>query len=48
MRIGFTPATKGSAVVVYWSAMDAKNALDFLNGYKHKNRYLVGTSYIDP
>jgi pre-mRNA branch site protein p14 len=42
IRKGISLDTKGTAYVVFWNAMDAKNALEKLNGFNFQNRYLVG------
>ncbi|KAJ2971436.1 hypothetical protein NUW58_g9421 [Xylaria curta] len=41
IRKGISGDTKGTAYVVFWNAMDAKNALEKLNGFNFQNRYLV-------
>jgi pre-mRNA branch site protein p14 len=41
IRQGISPEAKGTAYVVFWNVMDAKNALDKLNGFNFQNRYLV-------
>ncbi|KAI0864126.1 hypothetical protein F4860DRAFT_465003 [Xylaria cubensis] len=41
IRKGISGETKGTAYVVFWNAMDAKNALEKLNGFNFQNRYLV-------
>ncbi|KAJ8127679.1 hypothetical protein O1611_g5957 [Lasiodiplodia mahajangana] len=41
IRKGISVDTKGTAYVVFWNAMDAKNALEKLNGFNFQNRYLV-------
>ncbi|KAI0392382.1 hypothetical protein F5Y17DRAFT_459889 [Xylariaceae sp. FL0594] len=41
IRKGISLDTKGTAYVVFWNAMDAKNALEKLNGFNFQNRYLV-------
>ena len=46
IRKGISVDTKGTAYVVFWNVMDAKNALEKLNGYNFQNRYLVGTSTV--
>lgn len=43
IRQGISVEAKGTAYVVFWNVMDAKNALEKLNGYNFQNRYLVGT-----
>lgn len=42
IRQGTAANTKGTAYVVYEDIMDAKAALDRLNGFNFQNRYLVG------
>ncbi|KAI0383775.1 hypothetical protein F5Y04DRAFT_278401 [Hypomontagnella monticulosa] len=42
IRQGISVEAKGTAYVVFWNVMDAKNALEKLNGYNFQNRYLVG------
>ncbi|KAI1645646.1 pre-mRNA branch site protein p14 [Daldinia loculata] len=41
IRQGISVEAKGTAYVVFWNVMDAKNALEKLNGYNFQNRYLV-------
>ncbi|RMZ90113.1 hypothetical protein DV736_g2665, partial [Chaetothyriales sp. CBS 134916] len=41
IRSGSSPATKGTAYVVYEDVVDAKQACDKLNGFNFMNRYLV-------
>ncbi|KAF7332061.1 RNA-binding domain-containing protein [Mycena kentingensis (nom. inval.)] len=41
IRIGNEQKTKGTAFVVYDDVMDAKNALDHLNGFHLQERYIV-------
>ncbi|KAF5321232.1 hypothetical protein D9619_000492 [Psilocybe cf. subviscida] len=41
IRIGNDAKTKGTAFVVYEDVMDAKNALDHLNGFHLLERYIV-------
>ncbi|CAJ2502016.1 Uu.00g048690.m01.CDS01 [Anthostomella pinea] len=41
IRKGISLEAKGTAYVVFWNAMDAKNALEKLNGFNFQNRYLV-------
>jgi len=41
VRIGNDPKTRGTAFVVYEDVMDAKNALDHLNGFHLQERYIV-------
>ncbi|KAF8742447.1 hypothetical protein AX14_004316 [Amanita brunnescens Koide BX004] len=41
LRIGNEPKTKGTAFVVFEDVMDAKNALDHLNGFHLQERYIV-------
>lgn len=41
IRIGNEAKTKGTAFVVYDDVMDAKNALDHLNGFHLQERYIV-------
>ncbi|KAI0164968.1 hypothetical protein GGR57DRAFT_497838 [Xylariaceae sp. FL1272] len=41
IRKGISGETKGTAYIVFWNAIDAKNALDKLNGFNFQNRYLV-------
>lgn len=42
IRIGDGPKTKGTAFVAFEEMVDAKNALDHLNGYHLQERYIVG------
>lgn len=41
IRIGNEQKTKGTAFVVFDDVMDAKNALDHLNGFHLQERYIV-------
>lgn len=41
IRLGNEPKTKGTAFVVFDDVMDAKNALDHLNGFHMQERYIV-------
>ncbi|KAI1083189.1 pre-mRNA branch site protein p14 [Whalleya microplaca] len=41
IRQGISVEAKGTAYVVFWNVMDAKNALEKLNGFNFQNRYLV-------
>ncbi|KAG8906999.1 hypothetical protein FRB99_005519 [Tulasnella sp. 403] len=41
VRLGNEPKTKGTAFVVFEDVMDAKNALDHLNGFHLQERYIV-------
>ncbi|KAG8931472.1 hypothetical protein FRC01_001252 [Tulasnella sp. 417] len=41
IRIGNEQKTKGTAFVVYEDVMDAKNALEHLNGFHLQERYIV-------
>ncbi|KAI0048044.1 pre-mRNA branch site protein p14 [Auriscalpium vulgare] len=41
IRIGNEPKSKGTAFVVFDDVMDAKNALDHLNGFHLQERYIV-------
>jgi len=41
IRQGISVDSRGTAYVVFWNVMDAKNALDKLNGFNFQNRYLV-------
>jgi pre-mRNA branch site protein p14 len=41
IRIGVEPKTKGTAFVVFDDVMDAKNALEHLNGFHLQERYIV-------
>jgi len=41
VRQGIATNTKGTALVVYQSLTDAKQACDKLNGFNFQNRYLV-------
>lgn len=41
IRIGSEQKTKGTAFVVFEDVMDAKNALDHLNGFHLQERYIV-------
>ncbi|EJD53567.1 RNA-binding domain-containing protein [Auricularia subglabra TFB-10046 SS5] len=41
VRIGNDAKTRGTAFVVYEDVMDAKNALDHLNGFHLQERYIV-------
>ncbi|KAG8865165.1 hypothetical protein FRB96_000054 [Tulasnella sp. 330] len=41
VRIGNEAKTKGTAFVVFEDVMDAKNALDHLNGFHLQERYIV-------
>ncbi|KAI5893946.1 RNA-binding domain-containing protein [Schizophyllum commune H4-8] len=41
IRIGNEQKTKGTAFVVFEDVMDAKNALDHLNGFHLQERYIV-------
>ncbi|VEL42783.1 unnamed protein product [Protopolystoma xenopodis] len=45
IRIGNTPETKGTALVVYEDIFDAKNACEHLSGFNVCNRYLVVLYY---
>ena len=45
IRVGNTPETKGTALVVYEDIFDAKNACDHLSGFNVCNRYLVVLYY---
>lgn len=45
IRIGNTPETKGTALVIYEDIFDAKNACDHLSGFNVCNRYLVVLYY---
>lgn len=42
IRIGDAAKTKGTAFVVFEEMVDAKNALNHLNGYHLHERYIVG------
>lgn len=42
IRIGDGAKTKGTAFVAFEEMVDAKNALDHLNGYHLQERYIVG------
>ncbi|KAF7776658.1 hypothetical protein Agabi119p4_5051 [Agaricus bisporus var. burnettii] len=44
IRIGNEQKTKGTAFVVFDDVMDAKNALDHLNGFHLQERYIVRNS----
>lgn len=46
IRQGISVDSRGTAYVVFWNVMDAKNALDKLNGFNFQNRYLVGKSLV--
>jgi len=41
IRLGNETKTKGTAFVVFEDVMDAKNALDHLNGFHLQERYIV-------
>ncbi|GJJ07296.1 hypothetical protein Clacol_001496 [Clathrus columnatus] len=41
VRLGNEPKTKGTAFVVFDDVMDAKNALEHLNGFHLQERYIV-------
>ncbi|PAV21264.1 pre-mRNA branch site p14 [Pyrrhoderma noxium] len=41
IRLGNETKTKGTAFVVYDDVMDAKNALEHLNGFHLQERYIV-------
>ncbi|KAB5595352.1 Pre-mRNA branch site p14-like protein [Ceratobasidium theobromae] len=41
IRLGNESKTKGTAFVVYEDVMDAKNALEHLNGFHLQERYIV-------
>ncbi|THH26813.1 hypothetical protein EUX98_g7377 [Antrodiella citrinella] len=41
IRIGSEQKTRGTAFVVFDDVMDAKNALDHLNGFHLQERYIV-------
>ncbi|EJU06339.1 RNA-binding domain-containing protein [Dacryopinax primogenitus] len=41
IRLGNEQKTRGTAFVVYDDVMDAKNALDHLNGFHLQERYIV-------
>ncbi|KDQ08845.1 hypothetical protein BOTBODRAFT_69514 [Botryobasidium botryosum FD-172 SS1] len=41
VRLGNDPKTRGTAFVVFDDVMDAKNALDHLNGFHLQERYIV-------
>ncbi|KAI0022588.1 pre-mRNA branch site protein p14 [Xylariomycetidae sp. FL0641] len=41
IRKGISLETRGTAYVVFWNAVDAKAALEKLNGFNFQNRYLV-------
>ncbi|KAH9909150.1 pre-mRNA branch site protein p14 [Xylariomycetidae sp. FL2044] len=41
IRKGISVEAKGTAYVVFWNVMDAKAALEKLNGFNFQNRYLV-------
>jgi len=41
IRLGNEAKTKGTAFVVFEDVMDAKNALDHLNGFHLQERYIV-------
>ncbi|KDQ64340.1 hypothetical protein JAAARDRAFT_27965 [Jaapia argillacea MUCL 33604] len=41
IRLGNEQKTKGTAFVVFDDVMDAKNALDHLNGFHLQGRYIV-------
>jgi len=41
IRLGNDAKTKGTAFVVFEDVMDAKNALDHLNGFHLQERYIV-------
>ncbi|KAN0126414.1 hypothetical protein V8E52_000054 [Russula decolorans] len=41
VRIGNEPKSKGTAFVVFDDVMDAKNALEHLNGFHLQERYIV-------
>jgi len=41
IRLGTEAKTKGTAFVVFDDVMDAKNALDHLNGFHLQERYIV-------
>ncbi|KAI5926783.1 hypothetical protein F4810DRAFT_707324 [Camillea tinctor] len=41
IRQGISVEAKGTAYVVFWNVMDAKNAIETLNGRNFQNRYLV-------
>ncbi|CAE6506137.1 unnamed protein product [Rhizoctonia solani] len=41
IRLGNDNKTKGTAFVVYEDVMDAKNALEHLNGFHLQERYIV-------
>ncbi|KZO98111.1 RNA-binding domain-containing protein [Calocera viscosa TUFC12733] len=41
IRLGSEQKTRGTAFVVYDDVMDAKNALDHLNGFHLQERYIV-------
>ncbi len=45
IRVGNTPETKGTALIVYEDIFDAKNACDHLSGFNVCNRYLVVLYY---
>lgn len=45
IRIGNTPETKGTALVIYEDIFEAKNACDHLSGFNVCNRYLVVLYY---
>lgn len=45
IRVGITPETKGTALVVYDDIFDAKNACDHLSGFNVCNRYLAVLYY---
>jgi RNA recognition motif-containing protein len=42
IRLGNDAKTKGTAFVVFDDVMDAKNALEHLNGFHLQDRYIVG------
>jgi RNA recognition motif-containing protein len=46
IRIGNEAKTKGTAFVVFDDVMDAKNALEHLNGFHLQERYIVGQCMI--
>eukprot|EP01130_Rhizamoeba_saxonica_P007514 TRINITY_DN3038_c1_g1_i2.p1 TRINITY_DN3038_c1_g1~~TRINITY_DN3038_c1_g1_i2.p1 ORF type:complete len:135 (+),score=21.94 TRINITY_DN3038_c1_g1_i2:2-406(+) len=45
IRIGNKKSTKGTAYVVYEDIYDAKNALEHLEGFKVKTRYIIVLYY---
>ncbi|CAH8569661.1 unnamed protein product [Dicrocoelium dendriticum] len=46
IRVGNTPETKGTGLVIYEDIFDAKNACDHLSGFNVCGRYLVVLYYL--